>query len=236
MFKRATISTAIKGNDYVMGNADFVIQEFHKLRDLILKIGISYYNKNTIIANYGFYRSMCTIFVLITYNLINYDKPTASIFNGFVLKAFNFLWCIFPLAYQSFKVNYKNIHYSKKDFYKAKLGKYSTKKHTTFWILNGIITGSITTAYTFYFYGNLPYYNDLLGLIIIILLNLKFAHYGFNQTLDVCMIAFGIVSFLTYTIWTNNFINLIDFFSSLENIETLFPLLITIIGINFILK
>ena len=238
MFKRSSISVSIDGSDYVVSNSDFCIKEFRKLWDLVFKIGTNYYNKNTLIGNYTFYRSVAVVITLITYNLIHFKKATVSILNGFVLQAFNFLWCIIPLIYQSLMINYnKEVKNKEIDIFKiAKYTYYSNNNNTTIWNFNGLLTGIIVTLYTYLYFNNHTHFSDILGLLLIFTVNFKFLHYGYTHLIDILIILTGPISFILYTIYSGSFLSIIKTFTNIYNLESLSLLSIALLILNFFIK
>jgi len=238
MFKRSSVSVSIEGADYVMSNSDFCIREFKHLWDLVFKIGTNYYNKNTIVGNYTFYRSVAIVISLITYNLIHYNLPTVSILNGFVLQAFNFLWCLAPLIYQSITVNFdKEVKSGINSVFRiAKKAEYSNNNNTTLWNLNGLLTGLIVTSYTYWYFGHLPYFSDVLGLILVFTVNCKFLHYGYNSVMDLLMILIGPTLFMLYTVYSGSFVSIITTFTNIYNLEIISLMSIILLLLNFFMK
>jgi magnesium-transporting ATPase (P-type) len=236
MFKQANISVSIKGNEYVMANSDFSIENFSTLWDLVFKMGVNYYKKNTILGNYCFYRSVCIVMCLITYNLINYNKPTISILNGFVIQAFNFLWCILPLMYRCFRIDYSKYGYTRRDFLLAKQSHYSNDYSTTMWNVNGFMTGIVVTYLSYKYFGQLELFSDLLGFIIILVVNIKFIHYGYHEVYDILMALIGPLNFLIYTYFTGNLVPILNILLSLNGNEIVSFICTLVMMINFIVK
>jgi hypothetical protein len=168
--------------------------------------------------------------------LINYNKPTISILNGFVLQAFNFLWCISPLIYTSFKIDYDKLRYNNDAFMRAKLSEYSNDSKTTLWNINGLITGFIVTYYLHKYFGQLDFFSDILGLILICTINMKFLHYGYNNLTDIMMMLIGPLAFMAYSLYSGTFVSIIKLFLDLHNLESISFLLFILGGINFVIK
>lgn len=171
MFKVSAISVAVKANPYVESCADFVINEFNELDYLLRVIGPTYYKKNALLVNYTFYRCTTVVISLVAFCMINYNLPTMSPFNGFVIQAFNFAWCTVPILYNCFRLDDLTL---KNELWDISTNQsHSNLKYTTLWNIEGIITGIFVTCVTFWKYSNSENYNDLLALFLIIALNYK---------------------------------------------------------------
>jgi magnesium-transporting ATPase (P-type) len=198
MFNESNISVAIKGNNHVEESSDYTVKTFKDLDLLITKIGIDYYNKNTLLINFIFYRCITVITCLILNCLINYDKITDSVLNGFVLKGFNFAWAIFHIGYHLLTPTYYNKNYTSQDYKNAKQEIKSNYIHTTIWNLNGLLTGLLITYYTYISFSSLPYYSDILGFIIVTLLNCKLLFHNCYNINHILFSLIGIGLFILY--------------------------------------
>jgi magnesium-transporting ATPase (P-type) len=187
MFKSSNVSVAIKGNSFVENSADFVVTEFKDIADLVFKIGPSHSNKNCFLANYTFYRCVIVVFALVIYNLIKYNEPTVSIFDGFVIQAFNFAWCMLPIIYDvvNNNVNINNIN--------------TNTINTNLWMISGLSLSFIITVITYIRVAE-EYFNNILAFVIIIVLNvtsLLFIDINLNSVL-LCFVGPMLYKFYSY--------------------------------------
>ena len=207
MFHSSSMSVAIKGNNFVENNADFSIKEFRHLSNL-LDLSISSYYKNSKLINFTFYRCSAVIFSLLTYCLLNYNNQSSSLFNGFVLQAFNFAWILPGMAYYIL-VSDNNI-YKKNDYYRNKLLAYTSDTYTSLWNVAGIITGIVLTLINYLWFNDNENLSDIYGLILISLLNIKMMVNNKVQLGGILLSLLGIVNFMIYTLFNKTFINTLD--------------------------
>ena len=230
MFKASSISVAIKGHSYVENSADFCLTEFQNLLTLIKHIGPNYYYKNTLLANFTFYRCIVVVLSLVTYHLINYNRPTISLYDGFVIQAFNFAWCIVPIILYGIKKDY-NKYNNKIKYIDSHKGVFSQTRQTTRWNIIGFITSIINTCLTYQYFGYHEKFNDILTLLMIMILNLKLLLY----IKDVQLITYfiGPILFLVYTLYKGSFLGIIStLFLSFEGIKFLIMIMIINFTIN----
>ena len=205
MFDTASISVAIKGNNFVENYTDFSIGQFSNLLD-ILNLSIGSYHKNAKLINFTFYRCSTVIFAIVAHCLMNYHKNYESPFNGFVLQAFNFAWTLFPIIWLILQKYQVPLNYRKHNYTIAKFLSLTSYKHTSYWNIAGILNGIIIVCLCYYYELNqIQYFNDVLALIIIFLLNIKML---FSSKIDIVMIlvtALGVVNYLLYSVYMQNF-------------------------------
>lgn len=205
MFNVSSVNVAIKGNDYVEANADFVIKEFKHLSSLF-DISIESYYKNSKIVNFTFYRCSCVIFSLMTYYLLNYDKTSLSLFNGFILQAFNFAWTLPIIAYVIFHKNNK-MAYKNSDFNISKTVFLTSYENVTRWNISGIITGILLVLINSYWFKNYDIFSDLTALILIIILNIRYVSTlsgALNKLKGILFAFLGILNFIIYMIFVGS--------------------------------
>lgn len=200
MFDRSQISVSIKGTSYVNESSNFVIDKF---RDLIklFEMSIDHYYKNSLLTNYTFYRCVSVVMCLVTFSIINHNKLTTSIFSGFVIQAFNFLWCIIPLIVICLTPNNKK-YFNKIDIQVAKYHKNSTNNITSRWIIEAFIVGVLTTIIT-YIYNNNDMFSDILAFEIICILNIRLLFY-FNKIYYIISLFVGPLLFVGYCLLINS--------------------------------
>lgn len=218
MFNVSQISVSITNNQFVKENSDFNIKEFKYIIKL-KKLSIDAYLKNSLLTNYTFYRTSFVTFVLFSSILIsNNNKNTnESIFNGFVIQGFNFLWTVAPIVFNSLLFDIKK-KIKNKDFLNAKIQKFSNNKITTMWILIGIIESMLITYYIFTRFKNFSQIKEILAFIVIFTINFKLIFYIKFNLINWILLMFGPISFIIYNFFLNK-----DFI-----------LLIAILNINFI--
>jgi magnesium-transporting ATPase (P-type) len=191
MFNVSSTSVAIKGNNFVEHNADLVVQEFNGLREII-NFSIDAYYKNSKIINFTFYRTALVMFSIFMYSLINYQS-NESLFNGFVIQAFNFAWTLPGIGYLIIKNNC--IKYKKKDFNNQQVMLFSKLEYTILWNISGAFVGILVTLLTYQWFKDHKYMSDILGIVIIVLLNLKLQ----SNKLDIVLVnLLGVVFFVCY--------------------------------------
>jgi magnesium-transporting ATPase (P-type) len=192
MFDRSQVSVSIKGTAFVNETSDFVVNKF---RDLIrlFNIGVDHYYKNTTMSNHIFYRCVAVVMCLATYSLLNYDKSTVSVFSGFVIQAFNFLWCIAPLMLICLTQNNSN-YFNSRDLGATKDERRSSPKR---WIIEGVVTGVMTTLLVYMYYGGSAMFNDLLAFAIICIVNMRLVLYLHN-VFDILGVLIGPMMFVFY--------------------------------------
>lgn len=184
MFNTTSISTAIAGNKHVENSADFVIAKFSDIVNF-LKVGKFINNKNLFLVNYTFYRATMQTMVLVTNCIIEYNQPIRTCIDGFVLQGFNFAWCVFPILYNSINMNEENDDTDK-------------KRNTIFWIFSGIFGAIILTCLTHYSYGTHRNYKEIIGFVLIIILNLTMF---FGSLIDLKMIGTLFIGPILYMIY-----------------------------------
>lgn len=192
MFNISSISVAVKGNEYVESHSDFVIKEFKDLSQLF-DFSINTNIKNTNFVNFSFYKCSAIIFTLLTYLLMNYKNDKMSLFGGFVLQGFNFAWLSIGSIYSllaSDKESFTTIENNLTVF------------NTSIWNVSGILTG-ITTLLLGFYYINSAYFADIIGLILITLLNIK-QLYKINKFTVISAIL-GVFNFILYTVYIGSF-------------------------------
>lgn len=206
MFDKSTISVSIKGNPVIENYADFSIKQFSNLSDLF-KISTICYHKNSNSINFTFYRCSMIIFSIVTHCLINYDRICEPIFNGFVLQAFNFAWCIYGFFYYIFQPLSVNSIISIKNAINLTKTSY---KCTSLWNLLGCLHGIILISMCYLFEINTSdCFYDFVSLIAIIKLNLVLL---FSKKLDFVsciMCILGIINFIFYLWYVQNLWNII---------------------------
>ncbi len=202
MFERSQISVSIKGTPFVNESSNFVVDKFKDLIKLF-ELGVDHYYKNSLLANYTFYRCVCVVMCLATFGMINYNKLTTSIFSGFVIQAFNFLWCIAPLLVICLTTTKKH-YFNKHDLTVAKNHINSTSKKTSEWVTEAFLVAVVTTLITFRYFGDSAVFNDILAMNIICLVNLRLIFY-FDNFCDVISLFTGPVLFAVYMIVTGSF-------------------------------
>lgn len=203
MFGSASISVAISGNNFIENSADFTTKQFFGLNE-IFELGINSYHKNAYLINFTFYRCAVVVFTIAIHCLINYDKQYKSAFNGFVLQAFNFAWMIYGIIYLIIKK--RNTSNWVSDFDISKRMVYTSYKYTLIWNIMGIFDGIFIICIS-YFYGidRSMYFDDILGFLVIVLLNYKLSYINTKQTANftmalICCFA-GIINFIIYSTW-----------------------------------
>lgn len=234
MFKVGSISVAIKGNPYVESCADFVIKEFSNVQD-IFNVCIDSYYKNSKMINYIFYRCSAIVTCIAVHCLVNYKTNSTSLFNGFVIQAFNFIWAFFGMAY--YTLRQKNINYNKWDFYKTKTMILTSYELTTTWTICGILTGIFTMLISNYWFGHLAtdMYTDTVGLIIITIINIKLIVSNKYDVIGYIASVFGVINYLIYMYFMGTFSDVIN--SLLKTSYYFwFTTFITIQTINFFLE
>ena len=201
MFSASQVSVSIKGDNYVNENSDFVVKKFSNLVDL-LDLSSILYNRNSYAINYTFFRCMAIVACLISYSLIKYNETVVSVFSGFVIQSFNFVWCIFPLIYQClrFEIPFKCNYLVSKNML------LTNNKLITRWIANGALLGTFLTFTTCYFFSFNKAFNDILALMLIISINLKFTQYNPS-------IIIGPMLYICYFVSNSNLSELALFFN-----------------------
>lgn len=194
MFNASSMSVAIRGNEHVEQQADFTIKDFKQLTD-VWNLSLNSYQKNSNLINFTFYRSAAVIFTLVTYCLINYNQVTNSLFNGFVLQAFNFAWLLFGLTYYTL-VDNKNTY--------DKVIKYVSFPRTTLWNLSGIITGISLTLLNYYWFNESDYIHDISGLVLIAVLNIKLFCNNIFDKWGLLTSIVGIGNFMLYMLYNGS--------------------------------
>ena len=201
MFESGSISVAIRNNSFVESSADFIVANFSNLRELVLKIGPSYYYKNSLLANYTFYRSILVVVCLVAWCLINYDQATTSLFNGFVLQAFHLLWCSTSILYYVLNL----ADYGKLNIIKAN----RLIQDTSRWNISGVLTGAFITLLTWWYYYDNNYLGDILAMIAIICINFKLVFHRFvNKNKLICLLI-GPMLFLLYSIYAGSLLSIL---------------------------
>ncbi len=230
MFKSGSLSVAIKGHSYVENSAEFATKEFKDLLTLIKYIGPNYYYKNSLLANFTFYRSIVVVLSLVTYYLINYNKPTVSLFDGFVIQAFHILWCVVPIILYCVKIDYDK--YNRKIKYvDSHNGVFSQTWFTTKWNMIGFITSVVNTYLTYQYFGSYKEFNDILTLFLIIILNFKLLPYIKDVRFVNYLVGPGL--FLLYSLIKGSFFGVISsLFLNFEGIKFLLMMII----VNFIIN
>lgn len=231
MFDVSSTSVAIRGNSFVENSADFVIKEFRDLSNL-LDINIDAYYKNSKLINFTFLRCSATIFSIVTHCLINYDKNITSLFNGFVLQAFNFAWTILGTGYYTLK--FSNIEYKKNDYFRNKLLSLTSYEYTSLWNIGGVLCGIILTLINNYWFKNHEFFGDLCGLILITFLNIKFMVNNKLHLYGILSSITGIAAFILYMLVVGSFASIIKSLILVSKYYWL-SLLMTYFGISFVL-
>ena len=241
MFNVSSISVAMKGNSYVETNADFSIGQFMHLSHL-LALSSKCYVANSNLIIFTFYRAIAVIFSILTYCLLNYDKPTMSLYNGFVIQAFNFAWCIFGLFYFTFfPLEQRNARppqgtsgirqgISCSPLLSAQQLSLTSYSNLTRWNIRGILTGVLTTLICYYYFSSSAVFSDITCFILITILNFKL--YLLNTTsidfLGVLTTCLSVSTFILYMLYIGSF-SLV--FTELSNVSYAFWLIYTIVYI-----
>jgi magnesium-transporting ATPase (P-type) len=189
MFKKADVSVAIKsGNSYIEGNADVVVDQFSRIGTLIKEIGPNYHLKNGLLANYTFYRCVMIVISLMTFNLMSLGGETTALFDGFVIQAFNFAWCVLPIIWYCITVDTNG--YSDNCYQDAKHMKSAT--NTNMWCLEGAAIGFLVTLLV----GLVG--NNVIGLLLILVLNAKLWSVVKDHNVAKWLLGVGPVLYLVY--------------------------------------
>lgn len=223
MFDTGSTSVAVKGNSFVESQADFVIKEFRDLVGLFdLSLNCNYKNSNLI--NFTFYRCAMVTFALLTYCVINYNKSD-SLFNGFVLQAFNFAWLLFGLVYYTL-VDNKETH--------NKITNNISFSQTTIWTLSGLTLGIMLVLVNYYWFSESEYLSDIIGFVLICILNIKIATTNDFDKWGILMALVGVLNFVIYMIYNGS---LFETISSLTSVGISYWILIigTYVMVNFCL-
>ncbi|ARF11485.1 magnesium-transporting ATPase [Klosneuvirus KNV1] len=205
MFHTSSMSIAIKGNGFVESNADFTIKEFKQLKHLF-DMSLKYYSKNAQLVNLTFLRASAVIMSIMTYSLIYYNQTT-SLFNGFVIQAFNFAWTILGVGYYTLKQ--RNLPHQDQDYYQNKHLVLTNYKNTSIWNGAGIIFGIVLTLMNYYWFRESKYFGDICGLMLVMILNGKLI---LNNKLDLWGIGLslmGIVNFMGYMMYMGSLYDVI---------------------------
>lgn len=214
MFDSTSISVAIKGNDFVENYTDYSISQFSDLQGLFVT-GIQSYHKNAKLINFTFYRCSTVIFIIALHCLINYKLAYESPFNGFVIQAFNFAWTIVLLFYSMIQ-NVGNEN-DKTKFRAARNLSLTNTKHTSCWNICGIANGLIILSIINIFgLSNAEYFNDILALIVIVVLNSKLLLMGKVDALGTLAALIGVMAFIFYCIITNSLTGVIYTLQSVD--------------------
>lgn len=213
MFKTVSIGVAIKGNNFVEHSADFAIKEFRNLMQLI-NLSIDCYNRNSKLINFVFYRCSAVFTAIATNILLNYTQPTISIFNGFVMQAFNFFWAFLGLAYYTGYQNDKS-EYTKTDFANIKLLSLTSYRLTTIWNICGMLTGNVIVLIIHHWFSTLfetdvHIYNDIIGLLIITVINIKIINTNKLKKIGILMSLLGPFNFCVYMLINNNLFDVLS--------------------------
>lgn len=204
MFHTSSVSVGIKGHSFVESNADFSIKEFRLLKQL-LNISINQYNKNAQLINLTFLRASAIIMSIFTYCLIHYQQ-TVSLFNGFVIQAFNFAWTIFGVGYYTLKQNYKQNYKQNgnQDYYQNKYLVLTSYQNTSIWNGSGVIFGIVLTLMNHYWFSESKYFGDLCGLVLVCILNSKLVLNNDFDSIGLGMSMMGIINFMGYMFLTGS--------------------------------
>jgi len=197
MFHASSMSIAIKGNSFVESNADFTAKEFKYLTQLF-DISLNYYSKNAQLVNLTFLRASAVIMSIVTYCLIYYNQTT-SLFNGFVIQAFNFAWTILGVGYYTLKQ--KNQPHQNQDYYQNKHLALTSYKNTSIWNGAGVIFGVVLTLMNYYWFREYRYFGDLCGLMLVLVLNSKLIINNKFDLWGIGLSLMGIVNFMGYMIY-----------------------------------
>ncbi|QKF94201.1 P-type ATPase subfamily IV [Fadolivirus algeromassiliense] len=235
MFDVSSISVAIKGNSFVENSADFIIKEFRDLSQLF-DINIDSYYKNSKLINFTFLRCSSIIFSIVTHCLLNYTSFVPSLFNGFVLQAFNFAWTIPSTGFYTLKSNVipDRDTYKKYDYFRNKLLSLTSYEYTTLWNLAGIVIGIILTLINNYWFPDHTHFDDLCGLVLISFLNFKYAANNKPDLYGIPISSLGVVVFALYMVFNGSLFSVID---SLINVSKYYwlSLAATYLGVSFLL-
>lgn len=141
MFDVSSISVSVKGNNnsFIESYTDFSIKQFSDLTKLF-DISADTYKRNSTLINFTFYRCATVIFSLVTYCLLT--QTNTSLFDGFVIQAFNFAWNICGLVY--FTIMQRNNSNLIDNFNAQKMHNLNMSV-TSKWNIGGIFTGIFTT-------------------------------------------------------------------------------------------
>jgi phospholipid-translocating ATPase len=227
MFEAGSISVAIKGNSFVEDNADFVIQNFGDLNKLVAEIGPDYYYRNSLLANFTFYRSIIVVICLATWCLLQYDRLTTAIFNGFVMQAFHIFWTSTPIIY--FCLTSENM---KKSYDKSKNQKLNSIWRTSLWNIAGLLTGLWFTMFTYTYYGNSDKFGDILAFLVICAINIRLIPYGCWRFDRLITLAVGPTLFSLYSFYSGSWFSIISMFIMPSGIGFLIKLVIGLVLIN----
>lgn len=197
MFNSSSMSVAIKGNSYVENNADFTMKEFHNLRQL-LDISLNHYSKNAQLINMTFFRVSIVILSILTYCLINYNQTT-SLFNGFVIQAFNFAWTLLGIGYYTLKFKYHT--HKSHEYYQNKYLTLTSYRNTSIWNIVGIVFGVLLTLMNYYWFSDSQYFGDLCGFLLVSLLNIQLVIKNEIDYMGIIFSLVGIINFMIYMLY-----------------------------------
>lgn len=230
MFNTSSVSVAIKGNAHVENNADFSIKEFRNLSQLFDQSFNSYY-RNSKLINLIFYRCAAVIFSILTFSLINYNQ-TVSLFNGFVIQAFNFAWIMPAIAYYTLSSDSKE--YNKNDYLRNTLLTFTSDEYTNLWNFGGMATGILLVLLNYYWFSDNTALNDVIALSLICLINCKIVFNNKPKLYGVLLACFGVMLFVLYTLIVGSFV---DIFDALYHVNKIYWLtyLGIYIGVSFLL-
>ena len=174
MFRCANVSVAIRGSEYVESYADFTVSEFRDLKKLFEK-SVGYYEKNADLINFMFMRSSAVVSAIVLFCIIHFKEPTRSVFSGFVLQAFNFLWAFAGVAYHClFFVDEKrrDEDIKEENIDMARNLSLTNKRETTKWSILGFLEALCAVSLAFNI--NAESQSHFIAFVLISLLNIAF--------------------------------------------------------------
>ena len=207
MFGVSSISVAIKGNNFVEHSTDISIKNFNNLSKL-LYISTNSYNRNSNLINITFYRCTMIAFATATFALLKYNDTHIALFNGLVLPAFNYAWCIPGLAYFTL-ISPPVIKYNNREYYKQKALVKTNYSYTSLWNIEGMLEGILIVLISYWLFGNSLYYNDLVGLIIICILNIRLLFINKITLTGIAFSLVGVGNFILYMMYNGSFFGII---------------------------
>lgn len=194
MFKESNISVAINRDKRVSDQADAHVNKFKNIRELFEKIGDHTYHTNSIISYFGFSRCFMVISILFLLNIIAYNKPTYSIFNGFVLKGFSTFWTLLHIIHYTLYFRSQKKHIINTNIY-------SKLSHT--WNILGTTMGILIS---------IIFYSDshvIVGFITILCINLTLFYTRKNSNIINIICAFsGTLVYLLYVTYTHEVLDI----------------------------
>ena len=201
MFGVADISVSIGDCSSVQSNSHFNISRFEKLNDLRL-VSRKSLNITTWLIQFTFFRTALVTAALFAFSCLT---CSGSLLTGFVLQGFNFLWTIWTMC----------VVVLQRD---PKIGRESGGLNLVLWATYGILLGiSLVVVTHLKFIGIGKDFSDLMGLILICVVNLIGVLRVSTKGLHVIGALIGIGMFLVYlTVLGDGIQNLFGLISELK--------------------